>query len=77
MSQPRTFATLRKGNSGEIRIRLAEYQGTQMVDVRLFSPRARSCGEPLPTKQGVCIARHRLRELIAGLQAIERDGSGR
>ncbi|MER2265196.1 PC4/YdbC family ssDNA-binding protein [Methylobacterium oxalidis] len=75
--EPRTYCSIRKGNSGEIRVRLAEYQGAQMVDVRLFAPRARSLGEPHPTKQGVCIARSRLRELIAGLQAIEREGSGR
>lgn len=76
MSQPRTFATLRKGNSGEIRVRLAEYQGAQMVDVRLFTPRTRSLGEPLPTRQGVCITRSMLPELIAGLKAIEREGDG-
>ena len=77
MAEPRTFASIRKGNSEEIRVRLAEHGGADFVDIRTFAPRRYAGGEPLPTRNGVCISRRRLRELIAGLQAIERDREGR
>ena len=77
MAEPRTFASIRKGNSEEIRARLAEHGDAAFVDIRSFAPRHRAGGEPVPTRNGVCISRLRLRELIAGLEAIERDGGGR
>lgn len=77
MAEPRTFASIRKGNSEEIRVRLAEHGGADFIDIRTFAPRRHAEGEPLPTRNGVCISRQRLRELIAGLQAIERDREGR
>ncbi|MDR7039834.1 hypothetical protein J2X36_004612 [Methylobacterium sp. BE186] len=77
MTEPRTYCSIRKGNSEEIRVRLAEYRGAAFVDIRAFAPVRHKGGEPVPTRNGVCISRLRLRELIAGLQAIEREGSGR
>jgi hypothetical protein len=77
VSEPRTYCSIRKGNSEEIRVRLAEHHGIAFVDIRAFAPLRRAGGEPVPTRNGVCISRLRLRELIAGLQAIERDGGGR
>ncbi|KAB1072175.1 hypothetical protein [Methylobacterium planeticum] len=76
MSEPRTYCSIRKGNSEEIRVRLAEHHGAAFVDIRTFALLHSSGGEPVPTRNGVCISRFRLGELIAGLQAIEREGSG-
>ena len=76
MSEPRTYCSIRKGNSEEIRVRLAEHHGAAFVDIRAFAPLHRTGGEPVPNSQWSLHLRLRLRELIAGLQAIERDGGG-
>ena len=74
MSEPRTIAVLRKNNTEELRIRLTETEGCALVDLRVFTPTARSEGEPRPTRNGICLVRTRLPELIEALQAAEREG---
>ena len=73
MSEPRTIAVLRKNNAEEIRVRISETAGCVLVDMRVFTPNARSEGEPLPTRNGICLVRSKLPELIKALQAAERS----
>lgn len=72
MSEPRTIAVLKKNNTEELRVRLTETGGCALVDLRVFTPTTRSEGEPRPTRNGICLVRTRLPELIEALQAAER-----
>lgn len=74
MSEPRTVAVLKKNNTEELRVRLTETGGCALVDLRVFTPTTRSAGEPQPTRNGICLVRTRLPELIKALQAAERAG---
>jgi len=75
MSELRTVAVLRKNNVEEVRVRVTESGGFALVDLRVFSPNARSEGEPQPTRNGICLVRTKLPELIKALQAAEQDGA--
>ena len=75
MSGPRTIATIRKSNTEEIRVRVTEQGECSLVDLRVFSPTARSEGEPRPTRSGICMIRTKLPELIKALQAAEKSGA--
>jgi hypothetical protein len=74
MSEPRTIAVLKKNNIEELRVRLTKTGGCTLVDLRVFTPTTRSEGEPLPTRNGICLVRTKLPELIRALQAAERAG---
>jgi len=75
MSEPRIIAVLRKNNTEEVRVRVTEIGGCKLVDLRVFTPNARSEGEPRPTRNGICLVRAKLPELIKALQAAEREGA--
>jgi hypothetical protein len=65
-----TVAVIRKNASDEVRIRLTEYQGHRLVDVRVY---ARNPGkpEPVPTAKGVALRRELLPVLIEALTAAK------
>lgn len=75
MSELRTVATIRKSNTEEIRVSVAEREGYCLVDMRVFTPTARSRGEPRATRSGICVLRDRLPALIEALQAVEQEVS--
>lgn len=75
MSSFQTVATIRKNNAEEIRVSVAKLDGFTMVDVRTFSSPSASGAEPRPTKKGICIPHTKLRDLVAALQAVEKDVS--
>ena len=65
-----TVAVIEKNRVEEIRIGLSQYQGHNLVSVRVWAdPYAGE--ERIPTKKGITLAVTRLPELIAGLQAAE------
>jgi hypothetical protein len=74
MSEPRIVAVLKKNNTEELRVRVTEAGGCMLVDLRVFTPTAQSEGEPRPTRNGICLVRTKLPELIRALQAAERAG---
>ncbi|MCG5246008.1 transcriptional coactivator p15/PC4 family protein [Methylorubrum extorquens] len=75
MSDLRTVATVRKNNTEEIRVSVAEREGYTLVDLRVFAASPRGRGEPHATKAGICVVRDRLPALIEALQAAEREVS--
>ena len=57
-----TIATLRRGDSAEVRIRVREWQGRRYVDLRLFDGGA-------PTKKGLTL---RIGEIVDVCSALDR-----
>ena len=66
-----TVATIEKNKGEVVHITLKEYQGHDLLDVRVFYKPAEG-GEPRPTAKGVCMKVERLPELISALQEAER-----
>ena len=71
MSAPTLIATVMKNNVEEVRVSLTTFNGFDLVDIRTFARLVGACGEPLPTKRGICLGRDRLPDLIAALRAAE------
>jgi len=60
--------TIQKNHKEQLRIRLREYNGHQLLDVRVFEPD--STGRLKPSKRGVSVNVNKIDELIDGfLQA--------
>ena len=67
----KTVATIPKNKREEIRVSLTEYQGYDLVDVRVFcEPYAGD--EWVATKKGISLIVPRLPDLIDGLQTAQR-----
>ncbi len=65
--------TIAKNRLEELRITLTEYQGHDLVDVRVFTePYANHGQGKVATKKGIALSLAKLPALIAGLQAAER-----
>jgi hypothetical protein len=75
VSDFQTVATFRKNNLEEIRVSVAQHDGYAMVDVRVFTATSASDGEPRPTRQGICIPRTKLRDLVTALRAAEQGAA--
>ncbi|WP_267421805.1 transcriptional coactivator p15/PC4 family protein [Methylobacterium sp. GC_Met_2] len=74
MTEPRHIATVPKNAAEEVRIALTEFNGHELVDVRVFAA-IETGGERRATKKGVSLSRRHLPELIRALQAAEREAS--
>ena len=67
-----TIAEFKKNSKGEkVRIALSEYNGHDLVDIRIFFE-PKEGGELKPTKKGICISVHKLADLINGLKLAGR-----
>jgi hypothetical protein len=57
--------TIQKNRQEQVRFRLREYNGHQLLDVRVFEPD--STGRLKPSKRGVSVNVNKVDELIEGL----------
>ena len=62
---------IEKNSTQDVRVQLSEYRGRHYVDIRVFV--VIDAVKRGPTRKGVTLAVGKLPELIAGLQAAERE----
>lgn len=65
----KTIAKIQKNSIEEIRIDSQEYEGYEVVDMRVW---AKIDGEMVRTKKGLCIQRELVPELIKGLKKVKK-----
>ena len=65
------IATIPKNSREELRVSLAEFKGTQFVDLRIYSEFAGSTHARSPTKIGVTCSFERLPQLVRALMDAE------
>jgi hypothetical protein len=68
---PELIATIEKNKLEEIRIELSEFNGHDLINVRVWAEPRNGGAERIPTKAGICCNVRRLPELIAALQKAE------
>ena len=61
------IATIEKNSIEEVRVALSEYQGFDLVGIRIWGNYDSPTSEKRPTKKGVALRVERLPELIAAL----------
>jgi hypothetical protein len=59
---------VQKNSTEEIRIRLAAWHGSNIIDLRVYTAFADSDGERRPTKRGLALGLHRLPELAEAVE---------
>ena len=64
------IATFAKNSRDQVRVSICEYQGFDLVDLRVWTTPDNG-GDPVPTKKGVSIRVTMLPELIAALKEAE------
>jgi hypothetical protein len=67
----KTIATIEKNAIEEIRVALSEYQGHDLIGVRIWANYDSADAEKRPTKKGVNLRVDKLPELIAALREAE------
>ena len=67
------IATIEKNSIEEVRVSLSEYQGFDLVGVRIWGNYDSPTSEKRPTKKGVALKVERLPELIAALQQAQAE----
>ena len=70
-SMEKPICIIEKNSTQDVRVQLSEYRGRHYVDVRVFV--VIDAVKRGPTRKGVTLAVGKLPELIAGLQAAERE----
>ncbi len=66
-------ATIAKNRSEELRISLSQYQGHNLIDIRVYcEPYANRGEEKVATKKGIALSLEKLPALIDALRAAER-----
>jgi hypothetical protein len=65
------IAIIRKNALEEIRVELAEFNGYDLIHLRVWTEPRNGGSERIPTKAGVCCNVRLLPELIAALQQAE------
>jgi len=76
-SQRYRGAVLRKNMAEEIRIELSEFNGHDLVNIRVWADPRNGGAERIPTKAGIACRIALLPELIAALQQAEAEARGR
>lgn len=71
MTAPVVVAQLRKDQRERLRVALDEYQGHQLIDLRITTQLTEGTDLWTPTKKGVCVNVSLLPELVRALQAAE------
>jgi hypothetical protein len=77
MSGPTVVAELVKNKRERVRVALDQWQGHDLVDIRVTAPLGDASDIFAPTKKGVSLAVARLPELIAALTAAEAEARAR
>ena len=72
----KVVASFEKNRVEDMRVRLTEYQGHHLVDVRVFATTGAD-GHRVPTKKGLSISYEKLPELIAALVDAEAELAAR
>ena len=62
-------AVVEKNTTEEVRVRLAEWRGSNFIDLRVFAEFSGTEGEKRPTKRGLALGLTRPPELVTALQA--------
>ena len=62
-------AVVEKNTTEEVRVRIAEWRGSNFVDLRVFTEFDGKEGEKRPTKRGLALGLHRLPELAEAVDA--------
>lgn len=65
----------RKNSREVVRVRLSEFEGAHLVDVRAFT--LRDNGDPLPTKKGISLRVQQIGALIELLQKAQAEAETR
>ncbi|GJE29127.1 transcriptional coactivator p15/PC4 family protein [Methylobacterium organophilum] len=76
MPEPQVVAVIAKNAVEEVRVALTEFNGHELVDVRIYASFDDSDAERRPTKKGISLKREKLPELIQGLEQALREGEG-
>jgi hypothetical protein len=69
------LASINKNGRETVRVALSEFKGSRFVDLRTFATDA--SGAAVPTKAGVTLRFGMIRDVIAALEAAERQIGGR
>lgn len=69
----KTIATIEKNRLEEVRVGLSEYEGHDLVNLRIWANYDAEDSERRPTKKGVTKKVSKLPELIATLQETQRE----
>lgn len=79
MSEPTFIATIAKNSLEDVRVALDEYQGTDLIDVRVWADFKTGPAGLIraPTKKGVALNVRALPELIRALQGAEEEARRR
>ena len=72
-----SISGIRKNAAEEIRVELAEFNGHQLVNFRVWTDPRDGGAERIPTKAGIACRVALLPELIAALQQAEAEARGR
>ena len=75
MTEATTIATLRKNARESVRVALDQYQGIDLIDVRVIARDGEA--EPTLTKKGVALHVEQLPALIAVLEDARMEAVGR
>lgn len=67
------ISTVEKNAIEEIRVGLSEFQGHDLIGIRIWASYDSADSEKRPTKKGVNLRVDRLPKLIAALQEAERE----
>ena len=71
MSSQSALATIRKNALEEIRVGLSEFNGHDLLNIRIWTEPRNGGAERIPTKAGICCNVRLLPELIDALQKAE------
>ena len=71
------LATIRKNALEEIRVGLSEFNGHDLLNIRIWTDPRNGGSERIPTKAGIACRVALLPELITALQQAEAEARGR
>ena len=77
MPSQSALATIRKNALEEIRVGLSEFNGHDLLNIRIWTDPRNGGSERIPTKAGIACRVALLPELITALQQAEAEARGR
>ena len=67
------IAMFNKNATEEIIVKLTEFKGKDLVDIRVYVKPLTSGEELKPTKKGICVRVEAIPDLLAALKKVEKD----
>jgi hypothetical protein len=77
MSEPQLIAIIRKNSLEEIRVCLSEYNGVDLIDLRIFGDFTGSRDDKRATRKGIALNIRKLPELIQALLTARAEAERR